>query len=344
MKSILFVLDHKLHHYRAPLFDRLGQYFNVVVCHRGPMLAGSYKFTQTVLHYYSVGPFEFVRRLGSLDNYDAVVFMQNLRILNIYSAPFCRKKAALLFWGIGTSSASGLGSESWVSVQVRNLVMWAYNGTALYSEFPLTRYWKVCREKVSIVGNSVVSDGVDTSSEYKEYFLFIGSLDKRKGLDLLLDSFNAAVSINKDLKLLIAGGGPELSALQQMVNRYGLQDCVHFLGPVYDSELKLKLFKKAFCVISPLQAGLSVVESFSYGVPFVTSSRAISGGESMSIKDGVNGVLFEDSSELSDIILSFKDGRRSSAMLGRSAYCLYREELAFDFYVQRFKSFLDKNI
>lgn len=344
MKNISFVLDHKLNSYRAPLFDDLSRFFNVTVFHRGPELEGSYDFSQRVLAYKKLGPFEYVKGMDAFGCNDAVVFMQNLRVLNIYTAPLFAKGSSLLFWGIGTSSTRGLGSESWLSIQVRNLVTLAYHGLALYSDFPFENYWKANQKKILVVGNSVVSEGVDASGYGKEHFLFIGSLNKRKGIDELVMSFNEAAQSNKDLKLVIVGGGPEKNRVQQMIRDYALEDNVRMLGPIYDAELKADLFKKAFCVISPQQAGLSVVEAFSYGVPFVTSLKAITGGESLSIIGEENGVLFDDPSELSDIILSFCDGRRSSARLGRRAYSLYADELAFELYARRFNDFIKKHI
>src|SRR5699024_7827022 len=100
------------------------------------------------------------------------------------------------------------------------------------------------------------------------------------------------------------------------------------------------IFSKAYCVISPRQAGLSVVESFSYGVPFVTSSHAVTGGEAFSVIDGETGVVFKDINQLSDIIVSFVDGRRSSRQLGKNAFTIYNSSLRFDLYVKRFKKFL----
>lgn len=343
-KKIAFILDHKLQHYRAPLFSSLENHYSVTVFHRGPFIENCY-FQQEIVNYKKIGPFEYIAHLSRLSEFDAVVIMQNLRIINLYSLPFKLKNKPILMWGIGTSSASGLSTESALSVFLRNTITSMYGALALYSPIPLRNYWKSNQVKISIVGNSIVNEqSVDTSYEPKRYFLFIGSLDKRKGLNELLNSFNRALAQYPDLKLKIVGDGPEKPGLEDQVSRLDMTNSVDFLGAIHDPLEKKKIFTHTYCAISPLQAGLSVVESFSYGVPFVTSINAITGGESQSIIHDENGILFKDVNELSDIICSFVDGRRSSSTLGSNAFKFYKEHLAFELYAQRFKKFIDKHI
>ena len=343
-KKIAFILDHKLNHYRTPLFSALDKHYSVTVFHRGPFIENCC-FQQEIISYKKIGPFEYIENLSRLSELDAVVIMQNLRIINLYSLPFTLRNKPILMWGIGTSSAGGLGTESALSVFIRNTITSMYTALALYSPIPLANYWRSNQEKISIVGNSIVNEqSINTSRETKRYLLFIGTLDKRKGLNELINSFNRALAQHPDLKLKIVGEGPEKFKLEQQTSDLGLTNNVEFLGAIHDPVEKKKIFTHSYCVISPLQAGLSVVESFSYGVPFVTSANAITGGESQSIIHDKNGVLFEDVEELSNVICSFIDGRRSSATLGYNAFKFYKEYLEFELYVQRFKKFIDKNI
>jgi len=341
-KKLAFVLDHKLHHYRAPLFAALGAFYEVTVFHRGPFVEHC-EFRQEILGYKKIGPFEYIASFPHFLGFDAVVVMQNLRLLNLYMLPLCFRKKPILLWGIGTSSAKGLDSESLLSVCFRNAVTSIYNGLALYSSIPLGKYWKINQRKIQVVGNSVLNvQAVDTSSATKNYALFIGTLNKRKGLSELISSFARALEVCPDLRLKVIGDGPEKLNLLEQANRLGVANKVGFLGAINDPIEKRKIFKHAFCVVSPFQAGLSVVESFSYGVPFVTSANAITGGESQSIIHEENGVFFRDVSELPDILCSFVDGRRYSAVLGNNAYQYYQSRLSFELYVENFKRFLDQ--
>lgn len=343
--NIAFVLDHKLHEYRAPLFTALSEFYDITVFHRGPAIKTVDKFCQEVIAYRKIGPFEIIQDLPNFSNYNAVVVMQNLRLLNVYTLPARVANVPCLMWGIGTSSSKGLDSESKLSIFIRNLATLLYQGLALYSSVPIRNYWEKNKAKVSFVGNSILNhDSSNTSDEEKKYFLFIGTLNKRKGLNELLESFKQSVSTYPDLQLRIIGDGPERVAIEQKTLALSLDKNVQLLGEISDSAVKKEFFSKAYCVISPLQAGLSVVESFSYGVPFVTSTTAITGGESQSIVHDVSGVLLENITDLSDVICSFVDGRRSSAVLGRNAYQFYVEYLAFHLYVKRFKEFIEQHL
>lgn len=342
--KVAFVLDHKLHHYRASLFEQLGKFFDVTVLHRGPQVEDSPGIKQIIVNFKKMGLFEYISDMPEVEGYDSIIIMQNLRVLNLYFLPLKIKKSKLVMWGIGTSSSKGLGSESSLSIMLRNFITLFYSKLALYSSVPINNYWSINKKKITVVGNSIVNEYAENTSHYeKEYFLFIGSLNKRKGLNELLESFRVALVQDPTLQLKIVGDGPEKENLKNKVTKLKIEDNVEFLGAIYSDVEKTQIFKKAYCVISPLQAGLSVVESFSYGVPFVTSATAITGGESQSIINKENGILFDNISQLSDIILSFVDGHCRSSILGNNAYHYYLEHLKFDLYVERFKKLINED-
>ena len=78
----------------------------------------------------------------------------------------------------------------------------------------------------------------DTSGEERTGDLvFLGRLVSEKGVDLLLEAL--AILRSRDLfpGLTIVGGGPELSSLQQLATRLGLDEQVTFSGPKRDEAL-----------------------------------------------------------------------------------------------------------
>src|SRR5699024_9951087 len=123
----------------------------------------------------------------------------------------------------------------------------------------------------------------DSSSSHKDSFLFIGSINERKGLETLIRAFKQYLKNNtSEIRYLnIVGGGNKkyLKELTSIIENEELSQNINFIGPLYDSSEKKELFSIAVACISPKQAGLSVLESFSYGVPFICFSDAISGGE-----------------------------------------------------------------
>jgi phosphatidylinositol alpha-mannosyltransferase len=85
--------------------------------------------------------------------------------------------------------------------------------------------------------------------------LFIGRLERRKGVQYLLRAYSQLAQTNPDLKLIIAGDGPERERLELMVEDLELPN-VSFLGFVSE-ELKLQLLAEATVFCSPAVFGES---------------------------------------------------------------------------------------
>ena len=79
---------------------------------------------------------------------------------------------------------------------------------------------------------------------YGDYILSVGRLDKSKRVDLLV---RALQYCGKNVKLLIAGKGPEEEPLKRLAKQLQVEAQVKFLGFVPDDEL-LKLYANALAV------------------------------------------------------------------------------------------------
>jgi len=124
--------------------------------------------------------------------------------------------------------------------------------------------------------------------------LFIGSLNKRKRLDILFHSLKIAKEDGYEYILEVIGDGAEKSQLKTLVHNLGISNNVNFHGHVSDQSHKHKIVKGCVLSISLGQAGLSILESMSFGLPFFTAKNAISGGEIENIIDEYNGFLIDD--------------------------------------------------
>jgi len=85
--------------------------------------------------------------------------------------------------------------------------------------------------------------------------LFIGRLERRKGVQYLLKAYNQVAHSNPNLKLVIVGDGPERERLELLVEDLKLPN-VSFLGHVSE-ELKLQLLNEADLFCSPAVSGES---------------------------------------------------------------------------------------
>ena len=114
----------------------------------------------------------------------------------------------------------------------------------------------------------------------KNTILFVGSLDQRKELDVLLKAFSEIIEvIPKSINLVIIGDGEEKENLIKLIEKLSLKKRVSMKGKITSNVDLIEYYKKALVNVSFGQAGLSVLQSFGYGVPFITKINAISGGE-----------------------------------------------------------------
>jgi phosphatidylinositol alpha-mannosyltransferase len=129
---------------------------------------------------------------------------------------------------------------------------------------------------------NIIPNGIDTK-KYRapkpksggESILYIGRLEKRKGVRYLLEAFAELYARRPGVSLQIAGEGPERESLEQFVDTNGLKG-VHFHGRVTD-EKKLKLLEGAALFCSPAlygeSFGIVLLEAMSMGVVIVAGDN-----------------------------------------------------------------------
>jgi glycosyltransferase involved in cell wall biosynthesis len=129
-------------------------------------------------------------------------------------------------------------------------------------------------------------------SPHTNTILFVGRLDRGKGLDLLL---HALRFVKISFQLIVAGTGKDLAPSQALANRLQLNEHVQFLGGVTDREKLSKLYQQSRLVVIPSRwaepFGLVGIEAMAHGRPVVAFK---SGGLREEILDGVTGYLVEE--------------------------------------------------
>lgn len=151
----------------------------------------------------------------------------------------------------------------------------------------------------------IVPNGVDTSrftpkgEKHPEItklggkkILFLGRLDKRKGLGQLLPAFRL-LRDEIDAHLIVAGTGPERTKYENFVRGNNLKDYVHFLGFIPNKELP-SVYRSCDVYCSPALGGetfgIVLIEAMASGIPVVASNID---GYRQVIKDGENGSFFD---------------------------------------------------
>lgn len=151
-------------------------------------------------------------------------------------------------------------------------------------------------QKIIHIPNFIELDDFAPQYNYEDYLLFIGRLEKEKGLATMVQGFAGAKNVGRLLSLKIAGAGSMEEELKDLVERMEASN-IEILGFKQGIELK-DLTQKAKAIIIPSEwyenypfCGL---EAMAYGKPIIASRI---GGIPEQVEDGVTGFLFEPFNE-----------------------------------------------
>ena len=329
MKEVAIFLS-TLREYRVPIYNELAESYSVTVfCSAyDAKFEGEINFKIKIINQVKLGPFIF-HKLSSvkLNRFDVIINQFNLRCIDsmfMSVNPFLHPK--IIYWGIGVTASytKGFNQKSYTKF-FRDFFGRRASSLIVYSDRAKDILSKTINQKKIFVANNTIKNNALNpyfSHCERDSIIFIGSLYKEKGLDELIESYNKLINIEKkSLHVLkVIGDGDEVykAFLKKKVLSYKLEQHVIFIGGVYQDEQLCPLFNKALACISPKQAGLSVLKSMSFGVPFITTKDAITGGEIFNIMDN-NGVVMNDISEMDQILLSIYECPEIYLEMGRHA-------------------------
>ena len=328
---VLFVTHSKLQHYRIPIFRIVNNTPNIelTLAHCGDKIVQK-EIPEILLKKKKFGSFYFIKDYKkTCQNYDVILCMFYYNNLSILKSLICKSKRIVL-WSIGVPASynRNYGEASSFRYKLLNFFQKRANALLLYTDSPLQLYKergiKIEEKKIFIANNTVEVIKQEVQNEQKTSLLFIGTLYLEKGLLLLLKAYKEALSECSDMiPLNIVGGGSQFNDVQQWIKENGISNKVNMLGPIYDPSEKAEIFRKSIACVSPMQAGLSVLESMGYGVPFITSENAITGGEAFNIVDGENGLRLNNISMLKDVLIDICHNKGKYLAMGRNAYDYY---------------------
>jgi glycosyltransferase involved in cell wall biosynthesis len=117
--------------------------------------------------------------------------------------------------------------------------------------------------------------------------LYVGRIDKRKGIEFLIRSMPFVREQIPDVQLLVGGKGSCLEKMKALAGRLNLERNVTFLGFVPDDQLNV-LYNRAQCVVVPSVFegfGITVIEAMAAGTRVVGTDadgirEILQGGES----------------------------------------------------------------
>ncbi|WP_202079430.1 glycosyltransferase [Caldalkalibacillus salinus] len=152
----------------------------------------------------------------------------------------------------------------------------------------------VSKDKIIIIPNivDVAKFNTLTTPIYKSNkfrFFSLAFLNYNKGIDILIKSFAKSFKGNESVELVIGGDGDAMDDLIKLVRDEGLNNQVHFLGPLSREQVVLEMHQcDVFVLPSRYETfGVVYIEALACGKPIIATKC---GGPEMIVNNN-NGLL-----------------------------------------------------
>lgn len=162
------------------------------------------------------------------------------------------------------------------------------NTYIVLTEFSKNKMSNFTSNKIAIKPNFTNNDkNKILSATKRKYFLFVGRLDKLKGINILLDTWKCL----RNETLIIVGSGPEKEYINSYITENRM-DNIKLLGKVESNKVKeLMAYAKAVIVPSIWYEtfGMVNIEAFSVGTPVIATDI----GALADVVNEKNGIKFK---------------------------------------------------
>lgn len=333
MNPKVIILYNKLFHYRIPVWNLLAEKCDLTVTYSegdGNIPEGidcKFKIMHLPVKRYGkrfVIQKDNIRKL--VRGYDAAIVYGDVSWLKYFALPWI-SNVKVIYHTIGVSASYEKKYDDHKEWDWLNTIMFnKADAIAFYTSYPIEKFAKlgVKKNKLFEAPNTVAVLPIKEDVT-KDSILFIGTLYRQKGIQNLLDSY-LELKGKCNLPILnIVGSGPDFEHFKQWISDNKMEDCIKLQGAIYNPDEKANFFASALACISPQQAGLSVLESMGYGVPYITSKDAYTGGERFNIHNNIDGILMNDVSELTSIVKDISENPQKYIDMGEKAKAYYNE-------------------
>lgn len=335
--SVVILMDMPLYPYRIYCYNELAKrgYDLTVVSisekeekYNIPLL-----FKHTRLTRSNWLGFVNIRRFSSLNlsNYDFVVITPNLRVLNFYPLLFGHKyDDRLLAWG----HLKGCTSGNPIAARIRKPIMRKMQALIFYESRTKDEYLKknFPIEKLFVANNTQYVDPETVHfNEERSYFLYVGRIQNRKGLDLAIKAFAQLKKQTEDSKLeFVFVGGGDSSQLKSIAKETGVEKSVKFVGPEHEQAKLGEWFSHAIAYVSPGHVGLGVLHSFACGVPVITCSGRLHSVEISNCKPDNSLVIPYSENDVFGAMKKLYSDKELQKKMSQAAYHYYYESCTIE--------------
>jgi glycosyltransferase involved in cell wall biosynthesis len=338
MIRVLLLHGGQVPHYRVPVYNHLSRYLRERSFALTVTSDGIQPGNTTTVQFDHVEMKLSVRSIARLvwrGEFDVVIMWVNMRYLYLFPVYLIVKGILgrkMIWWGQGRDLAHPNATFKNVAYATEHALC---DAIILYAEH-LQKYVARCfHHKIFIANNTLAMTyaGLPSGSKDKilqsynirtrKNIICVGRLQKRKRIEQLI----AAVRLmnRPDIGLILVGPDSE----RVLENVQGLN--IYKLGPIYDDK-RFYLLSAADVYCLPGAVGLSIVDAFHCGLPFITEE----GDESAEIgylKHGENGFVVPRGkvTELARMLLLLLDDDELRARFSQAA----RKEVTVNASIER---------
>ena len=333
---ILIFMDMPLFPYRIYAYNELAERGYDLTVVSASNADTSYeiplKFKHIRVGINKIGGFEWLKefKCSMCDDYDYVIVTPNLRILNFLPLYGKKYREKMLAWG----HLKGCTSANPVAALLRRPLLRKMNALIFYEAGTRNEFVKAGfpKEKLFVANNTqYVEPDTVIRGMLKEYFLYVGRIQERKGVDLALRAFAKLKRETKDdkLRFMIVGGGDK-EPLVKVAQEEGIANDVEFTGAIHDQKKLGEVFSKAYAYVSPGHVGLGVLHSLACGVPVITCSGRLHSVEITNCKPDNSFVVPYTVNDVAEAMLKLYSDKELQGRLSEAAYKYYQENCTID--------------
>ncbi len=182
----------------------------------------------------------------------------------------------------------------------------------------------------------------ETEIKFENFILFVGNLQRIKGVDILIYAFSEISKEFPEFKLVLVGEGPERENLRSQILHLGIEDKVEFKGKLSLKDTK-NVMKNCYCLVLPSRSeglGRVLIEAMALSKP-VLGSRV--GGILDLIKDGHNGFLFEagNSNKLAEKLRILLSNKNLAMEMGKKGKKFIQDNFSNKKYIENYISMIN---
>lgn len=342
-KARMLIITNMLPHYRVAFYNELEKCYNLHIVYSFGMKPEGATFSHERIEVLRLWKFNLhKKKLTKLSkDYDVIIAIFSISYLSVLLLLLSKSKKKVILWGMGVSgSTTKKYDSSQRYTPIMKFMMKRAGAVLFYSDYPKEKYIALGLDskKMFVAHNTTKILQIKLDDKKKKNLLFVGTLYKSKNLKKLFEIYKKALAIESSLPSLdIVGSGEEWDFLNTWVENNGLSQNIVFHGAITNQELLTDFYKRSIASISLGQAGLSVQQSMGYGVPFITTKDAYTGGEIFDICDET-GVLLDSEEELFEVLLDIANNRERYLELGKNAYDFYWNNRTLTHMVNEFET------